>query len=490
MERPEPRRAPLYEALVRHAAARPSSFHVPGHKHGAALSEEERAWFGRVTKIDLTELSGLDDLHQPEGAIREAQELAADCFGAERTFFLVGGSTAGNMAMILAACERGDLLLVQRNVHKSVLHGLMLAGARAVFLTPRIDEASGIAAGVDIGDVREALARYPEARGLLVTNPNYYGMADDLRALAELLHAHGKPLLVDEAHGAHFGLHPELPPSALSCGADAVVQSTHKMLTAMTMGAMLHLGSGSRLDASAVARLLAMLQSSSPSYPILASLDLARRRVHTAEGREAIGRGLAAAHRARQWLSEQPWCSLLEARRPAYGALDPFKLTVRDATGSLNGYDLQRELERRGCYPELATPRHALLAFSPASPLADADKLISALHGIAEEHGLRRLPPAAALPQAPSAAAPVSEPVRFDRTGLSIAAERVRPADAAGRRAAAMVVPYPPGIPVLYPGELITAGTAAYLAELAAAGARFHGAADGRLAAIEVLPET
>lgn len=157
MEKPDPRRAPLYEALLRHAKARPSSFHVPGHKHGAGFDEEEREWFGRLPELDLTELSGLDDLHRPEEAIREAQELAADCFGAARTFFLVGGSTVGNLAMILAACERGDLLLVQRNVHKSVLHGLMLAGARAVFVPPRVDEASGIAAGVDPGRVREAI---------------------------------------------------------------------------------------------------------------------------------------------------------------------------------------------------------------------------------------------------------------------------------------------------------------------------------------------
>ncbi|WP_052487687.1 hypothetical protein [Gordoniibacillus kamchatkensis] len=150
----DPRRAPLFEALAAHAAARHASFHVPGHKSGQAFAQleegaPERFYYERLLQLDLTELNGLDDLHQPQGAILDAERLAADCFGAERTHFLVGGSTVGNLAMVLAVCSRGDLLLVERSVHKSVLHGLMLAGAQAVFLPPRIDGATGIAAGVD-----------------------------------------------------------------------------------------------------------------------------------------------------------------------------------------------------------------------------------------------------------------------------------------------------------------------------------------------------
>jgi arginine/lysine/ornithine decarboxylase len=443
-----------------------------------------------------------------------------------------------------------------------------------VFLPPRIDAVSGIACAVDPSDLRAALEKYPEARGLLVTNPNYYGMAADLRALAELVHAHGKPLLVDEAHGAHFGLHPELPPSALSCGADVVVQSTHKMLTAMTMGAMLHLGrqsgfargaeggdgegtvganqamggadgtvaSGAALvDGDALARMLAMLQSSSPSYPLLASLDLARRRVHTAAGRAQLARGLAAAQRARRWLREQPCYGSLAlpaggpgaapaagsastAPTGAYDALDPFKVTVWDTTGTLNGYALQRELERRGCFAELATPQHALLAFGPASTDADAARLCAALADIARQHRLPDRSRSGGPVPAPlpfPAAMRLSEPVSFGLTGSLAAprervgsngvgpsaanhpagtsaaglppssvaeplARRVPLAAAVGLRAAAMVVPYPPGIPVLYPGELISPDTAAYLQQLAEQGARFHGAPDGKLAELEV----
>jgi arginine/lysine/ornithine decarboxylase len=284
------------------------------------------------------------------------------------------------------------------------------------------------------------------------------------------------------------------------------------------------------VDAAAVARLLAMLQSSSPSYPIMASLDLARREVHTTEGRARLARGLAAAQRARRWLREQPWygspaagSGASAAPSGAYDALDPFKVTVWDATGSLNGYALQRELERRGCFAELATPRHALLAFGPASTDADAARLIAALDDIARLHRLpdRPLSGPAQPPLPFPAAARVSEPVAFGLTGSSAApgaaaggpepgpepgsapgagavvsapgsppapqtARRVPLHAAAGLRSAAMVVPYPPGIPVLYPGERITPETAAYLLELAEQGARFQGTPDGKLTLIDV----
>ncbi|WP_158702797.1 aminotransferase class I/II-fold pyridoxal phosphate-dependent enzyme, partial [Paenibacillus faecalis] len=284
-------RAPLIEALLTYKNKANISFHVPGHKNGKVYDGiQDAELFSEVMKIDVTEISGTDDLHHPEGVIREAQLLAADCFGAEESFFLVGGSTAGNLAMVLTVCSQpGDLILLQRNVHKSVLNGLMLAGARAVFLEPQIDEYSGLAVMPSQETVRAALAAYPEAKAVFVTSPNYYGMGSDLKELADLCHANEVPLLVDEAHGAHYGMHPDLPESALSCGADGVVQSTHKMLSAMTMGSMLHV-QGRLLDRSLLRQRLAMVQSSSPSYPVMASLDLARRLLH-AQGPGAFTAG-------------------------------------------------------------------------------------------------------------------------------------------------------------------------------------------------------
>ncbi|WP_036720636.1 aminotransferase class I/II-fold pyridoxal phosphate-dependent enzyme, partial [Paenibacillus sp. JCM 10914] len=276
-------RAPIADALDRYRERKGTSFHVPGHKNGRIYESHSQVagMLLDAMRVDVTEISEMDDLFQPEGIIQEAQELAADCFCADESFFLVGGSTAGNLALILTVCATpGDMLLVQRNVHKSILNGLKLAGARVVFLRPEFDQHSGLAIAPSLNTIRSALDAYPEAKGLMVTMPNYYGMGSDLRPIAEACHERGLPLLVDEAHGAHYGHHPELPRSALACGADGVVQSTHKMLAAMTMGAMLHV-QGDRLDRGLLRQRLSMIQSSSPSYPLMASLDLARRLLHT-----------------------------------------------------------------------------------------------------------------------------------------------------------------------------------------------------------------
>nr|WP_082927056.1 aminotransferase class I/II-fold pyridoxal phosphate-dependent enzyme [Paenibacillus tuaregi] len=305
--------APLVFALAEYADKRNASFHVPGHKDGRVLCNrpEGDRFYRQIAQIDGTEITGLDDLHHPEGVIAEAQERAARLFGAEASYFLVGGSTAGNLGLILTVCSApGDVLLVQRNVHKSVIHGLMLAGAKAVFLAPEADPASGLSIIPSADTVREALRRYPDAKGLLVTHPNYYGMGGDLAALAELCHGSGVPLLVDEAHGAHFGLHPELPGSALAAGADGVVQSTHKMLSALTMGAMLHV-QGSLIDRELLRQRLAMVQSSSPSYPIMASLDLSRSYLEEA-GPAAFAEGLRAADKLREHIRKLNRFKLIE----------------------------------------------------------------------------------------------------------------------------------------------------------------------------------
>lgn len=478
------RRAPLYEQLVRHRERAPASFHVPGHKSGRGLDPAASGLFRDIMSIDLTEIPGLDDLHQPEEAILEAQRLAARCFGAEETMFLIGGSTVGNLAMILSVCSRGDVLLVQRDAHKSVIHALMLAGAKAVFLMPRIGP-RGVACGLAVEDIAEALKTYPEAKGLLMTNPSYYGIGVDLKPIADLLHQHGKVLLVDEAHGAHFGLHRELPASAMASGADAAVQSTHKMLTSMTMTAMLHVR-GPRMPRGALKRLLAMLQSSSPSYPLLASLDVARRQM-ALQGEALLGQALSAAGLLRKRIGSLSRLRCLHAAEagspfPADCTYDPLKILIYDRAGTGDGYRLKAELEQAGCFPELADPAHVLLVLGPGSREADIERLAAALRGIDG-----RLPSGSASacnPSGPAEAplrllpdmAAMSAPVAFDLSLASQAPERwVSVAECEGYTAAQMIVPYPPGIPLLYPGETITRPVAELLARLADSGCRFHG---------------
>ena len=490
--------APVYQMLELYREKGNTSYHVPGHKNGRAYEGTGGAGFlGEVMRADVTEITGTDDLHHPEGAIKEAQELAADCFGSEESFFLVGGSTVGNLALILTVCpEPGMTLILQRNVHKSVIHGLMLGGVKAVFLEPLLDPGSGLAVAPAVETVQAALAAYPDAAGVLVTMPNYYGMGTDLAPLAEACHSCGVPLLVDEAHGAHYGLHPALPAGAILCGADAAVQSTHKMLPALTMGAMLHI-QGPRLDRALLRQRLAMVQSSSPSYPVMASLDLARRLVHS-QGPEAFTAGLAAVALLRRGLAELPRFGVLQPARPLqhYTTQDPFKVVIYDATGVLSGFELQSRLEEQGCVPEMSDDRYVVLAFSLGSREEDALRLLQALRDISSPS----LNQNSTVEQAKISGnineinistwnnyrnSRISEPVQFTLKPVAEGdKERVKLEDSINRIAAEMIVPYPPGIPLVYPGERITGEICSRLTVLAREGAKFQAAADPSLKSI------
>ncbi|MBD2872860.1 aminotransferase class I/II-fold pyridoxal phosphate-dependent enzyme [Paenibacillus arenilitoris] len=498
--------APLLEALISHAESEPAGFHVPGHRYGEALKQKlilndaghhPAEWFSAVMRLDVTELSTTDDLHHPEASILEAQRLAARTFGADESFFLVGGSTAGNLALLLALCEQpGDLVIVQRNVHKSIINGLKLAGASAVFLSPQIDPCTGLATIPSLQDVEEALRRYPEAKGVVLSNPNYYGMGIHLQAYAELIHRFQKPLVVDEAHGAHYGFHPELPPSALSEGADAVVQSAHKTLPALTMGAMLHVR-GDRIRRDKLRQSLAMIQSSSPSFPILASLDISRAMID-ALGGQLFEQGLGAAAMFRAWLrhSEFP---IREAERTAVKEeaaaryADPLRLVLYDSSERISGYELQLRLERYGCYAEMADPRYVVLVFGVQTSQEDIRKLQHGVEAISIAMKEQETNPpagsAAVLDASGVTYQPqsMSEPVSFTRDRYAQAdSKRMKLEHAVDCLSAEMVTPYPPGIVILYPGERITAAIAGQITRLASMGAKFQGASDPSMATIEV----
>ncbi|SDO92195.1 Arginine/lysine/ornithine decarboxylase [Paenibacillus sp. yr247] len=496
-QRSKQSQAPLFEAMVAHHGHKHVSFHVPGHKSGQGLLDEGANFLRTVMSIDYTEITGLDDLHHAEGVIREAEQLAADCFGAEDTYFLIGGSTVGNLAMISAVCEKDDIILVQRNVHKSVIHGLMLAGARAVFIAPDIHPETGVATSIHIEDVQQALEQYPEAKALFLTNPNYYGMGVNLKPFAELMHAKGKLLLVDEAHGAHYGFHPEVPASALSQGADAVVQSTHKMLTAMTMGAMIHV-QGPRINRMAIKQLLGMLQSSSPSYPIMASLDLARKRMHT-EGKDWLEQGITVVNEFRSWLDELNKFDFHPREFPEnqsqrHQTADPFKVAIYDPTNTLTGSELKDRLEAQGCFVEMTDGRQVLLVFTPASSRADMLRVVHALNNICSDVPLQKKElqaPISNILKLPYYTQ-ISSPIAFDMRDISKAGRvegafsKVSVQDAVGKRSADMVIPYPPGIPYLYPGEVISASVAEALLQLAASGIKFQGTEFGQTQKLKI----
>ncbi|WP_027086741.1 aminotransferase class I/II-fold pyridoxal phosphate-dependent enzyme [Cohnella panacarvi] len=484
------RQAPLYEALAAHAGLRAHSFHVPGHKQQEESYDPGSAAFYRaLLPLDVTELADTDDLHHPQGPLAEAQRLAAQCFGAEETSFLVGGSTSGNMAMILGTGSPGDLYIVQRNVHKSIVHGLMLAGARAVMLAPQLDSLSGLAVIPPESSIETALQRYPEARGLILSTPNYYGMVSSLDRIVRLAHERGVPVLIDEAHGAHFGFHPAFPESALRAGADVVVQSTHKMLSAMTMGAMLHM-QGDIVDREAIKQALRMVQSSSPSFPILASLDLARRQLHTS-GAAAFEPALEAVHVVADRLEETPFRAVGNGGFASDSLrYDPLKLVLFDQDGKLSGSELQGELAKRNCMAEMADDRYTVLAFGPGNRKTDGEALLEALRDISNRiRDLKPMPTRQTSGETGETqpASGVPQPVTFRRGRLS--AKSVRLEASEGLIAGEWVIPYPPGIPVLYPGETITKNTIIELLRWRSSGAQIQGALDAALEHIVVQGE-
>jgi arginine decarboxylase len=487
-------RAPLYETMLSHRFQRRSSFHVPGHKNGKGVDAAATEYFASIMSLDFTELAPLDDLHHPTGVILEAQSLAADCFSAEETFFLVNGSTVGNLAMIMSVCAKEEILIVQRNAHKSVIHGLMLAGAKAVFLPPRVDAATGLSTGVSLTDVIRALEDHPTAKGVLLTNPNYYGMGIELSDIAEAVHLRGIPLLVDEAHGAHFGFHPDLPKSALASGADAVVQSTHKMLTAMTMGAMLHV-QGNRVDRHLIQQRLGMLQSSSPSYPLMASLDLSRRWIYQ-RGKESITKALQVVQHFRERVKSKLAAAAImekEEHNLSYTFLDPFKITLHDRTGTWSGFQLRDQLALAGCDAEMADAKYVLFQFSLASDEADAEHLFLALSDIFMKLSLKKQDFLEEITNnnRMQLFTQISAPILMALPKKSDASKvKAIPLEASiGFRSAEMVIPYPPGIPLLYIGEQITEQTAAYIKWVAKQGAWFQGAKDAGLTHISIFIE-
>ena len=459
-------RIPLYEALIEHTNKSPISFHVPGHKSGAILHQQSHQTFHELLGIDATEISGLDDLHSPEGVIKEAQELLADLYQVKKSYFLINGSTVGNLAMILSVCEKDDVILVQRNCHKSVLNALKLAKAHPVFLEPDYNQEWKTAAGVSKEIIEKAISLYPDAKAIVLTYPNYYGMVYDLKSVIDLAHLHNIPVLVDEAHGPHFIIGEPFPASAIQLGADMVVQSAHKTLPAMTMGSYLHINS-IRVNYDKVREYLQILQSSSPSYVIMASLDLARNYLATYQ-RNDIEYLLKEISRFKKELSTIQSIKVLDYP-DSQG--DTLKVTIQSRS-KLTGFDLQKRFEEISIYTELADPYNVLLILpllkeNQDYPLVEAGRRMKEL--------LAKVPYRQVEEEFLISSGNISElAIPYEKLS-NVEKEAVSITEAAGQVCAETITPYPPGIPLLLLGELITDEKINQLIQLMNMGARFQG---------------
>ncbi|GAA0439183.1 aminotransferase class I/II-fold pyridoxal phosphate-dependent enzyme [Lentibacillus halophilus] len=433
---------PLYDALQQMAERDPMSFHVPGHKNGNIFPGRGRVFFDAVLPLDMTELTGLDDLHAPKDVIGHAQKLAAAFFGADETFFLVGGSTAGNLAMIMAVCQPGDTIIVQRNSHKSIINGLELSGARPVFAAPEWDEAKDRYTAPSIHTIQQALRQHPDAKAIALTYPDYFGGTFELKEMIDLAHAYHIPVLVDEAHGVHFSLGRAFPASALDLGADGVVQSAHKMAPALTMGSYLHIRS-QRLATNRISHYLQMLQSSSPSYPIMATLDLARFYLASLTNRDVTTITDSAAQM--KAILEDSWAwSILESD-------DPLKITIQTKAG-ITGNVLARALEQEAIYPELSNHNHVLMVHG-LTPFTGMVHLKNAITRIGTQ--LKFTENNAIINMDDLFSEKLTE-LHLDYQEMHERCSRpISFQQSAGYTAAEPVIPYPPGIPLILKGERI-----------------------------------
>ncbi|HEX3015259.1 MAG TPA: aminotransferase class I/II-fold pyridoxal phosphate-dependent enzyme [Desulfobacteria bacterium] len=451
---------PLLEGILTYLAKDKLSFHTPGHKDGKGLVPRDLD-FG-LGRLDLTEVPGLDNLHNPMGIIAAAQEQCARWNDAAATFFLVNGATVGIEAALLATLKPGDQVLVPRNAHKSVVAGLVLTGAKPVYYFPEIHPEFGLALGQNPQRIIERARAYPGSTAIVSVYPTYYGTIWPLEKLRDSLKL---PLIVDEAHGAHFSLSKDLPASSLSLGADVVVQSTHKTIGALTQGATLHIGKDSRIPCERISEALSLLQTSSPSYPIMLSIESA---IWQSQQKQTVWAQLAEGAVALKQRLRVRGIRVLDdsdVGNYAITGVDPTKILLRAPTNMAPA--IARQLsDGFGIEPELWDKDNILFLLGVGDDAESLRRLEDALYRISWEGDYSRQK--FTLPQLP-------EQVLTPREAYFSDKRLVQLTRAKNMIAASSLAPYPPGIPVIVPGERLTKELVDYISNSLETGVNWQG---------------
>ncbi len=478
---------PYVDALLAYAALDPGRFQVPGHKGGIGADPAMRELVGDVgLRNDIPSVTEGVDIGPEPTPFQQAQLLAAEAWGAQRSWFLVNGASQGNHSTCLALAHGGNRVVVQRNVHSSVIDGLVLSGMRPTFVAPELDPELGIAHGLTPDSLAAALEATPGAVAAMVVSPTYFGACADVAGLAAVAHERGVPLVVDEAWGAHLHFHQALPPDALASGADLVTSSTHKIVGSLTQAAMLHLGRGGRIDPAVVDRCVSLVETTSPSGLLSGSLDAARRQA-VVHGAELLEETLSAVAETRERIREIPGLAVLDESmvgRPGIAGWDPLRLAVDVRGTGSTGYRLfKAAFYKSGVDLELYSENVVVAIFGLGEPArAAGERLVAALRGAVEELEAAPGPPEAKLAPPP----PWGELVMTPREAF-LGPQEVIPFDAAaGRVAAEGLAAYPPGIPNVLPGERLTAETLDYIRESVAHGGYVRGGSDRELKTLRV----
>lgn len=459
----------MIDFLLKHAAQNPVSYHMPGHK-GAGLYRRlgYEAWLDNFMDCDITEIPGADNLFQAEDIIKDIQDRYAGLYDAYRSYLLVNGTSGGLIASILACIPPGGKLIMARNCHKSVFNALTLGNIRPVYMHTQIDENYGITGEVKVEEVKTLLDENPDAYAVILPSPNYYGICSDIKNIAETVHKAGKILIVDQAHGAHlhffhkFGAGKGMPLSAEQSDADIVVGSTHKTLASFTQSAVLNLCSD-RVDRYALEDKLQAIQTTSPSYILMASLDI------NAEILENHGAALI-----REWKDNINMFYGRAAKIPGLhiinaGNMDNTKINLDMGAYGITGGQLEQLLIVKGIYPELNTGNILMCMTGIGNTTDDFNKLINALEEITVEHKLVTNNKKCSGILIPTTGK--MHPVPDKKEYISLE-------DATGRICAGSIIPYPPGIPFVCPGEEISGETCRYIKHLREAGEKVIGVND------------
>jgi arginine decarboxylase len=465
--------APLAAALLDYRKRRIVSFDVPGHKQGRANAELTNFLGKDCLSVDVNSMQMLDNLIHPVGVIKEAEELAADAFGAAASFFIVNGTSAAVQAMILSSLNPGEKIIMPRNVHRSAINALILARAVPVYINPGLDLELGIPLGAAVGDVEKAILRHPDAKAVLLNNPTYYGVCPDLNKIAKVVHAAGMRLLVDEAHGTHFYFSDQLPVAAMDAGADMSAVSLHKTGGSLTQSSILLLGKNVT-DVGYVRQIINLTQTTSASYLLMSSLDLSRKNL-ALRGHDVFPRVIEYADYARTEINAIDGFYAFSRERINGGSFfdfDETKLSVHTRSMGLSGievYDILRDEYQ--IQVEFGDLSNFLAVLSIGDRAVAIERLIAALSEISR---LYKRDSSGLLTNEYIEPEVVMTPAE----AFYVQAEQLPIEETLGRIAGEFVMCYPPGIPVLAPGERVTADALDYIRYAKEKGSRMTGTED------------
>ena len=475
------RKTPLADALDRQRINRLAHFDVPAHKSGRGNPELTEYLGARAMAMDVNSMKPLDNLGHPVSVIKDAQALAAEAFGADDAFFMVNGTTSAVQAMIMATCSAGDEIILPRNVHRSAINALVVCGAIPVYINPGTDKRLGIPLGMSVADVRKAIAEHPSAKAILVNNPTYYGICSNLEEIVRLAHAAGMRVLADEAHGTHFYFHPELPISAMAAGCDMAAASIHKTGGSLTQSSILL--TRRPVNPDYVRQVITLTQSTSASYLLLSSLDIARKNLYF-RGCDMYQKTMDFADYAREEINELGGYYAFGpelVNGDTVFAFDRTKLSVHTRDIGLAGIEVYDYLrDDYGIQIEFGDIGNLLAIISCGDRMMDIERLISALE---ETKRLHEKSPIGLFDHEYIDPEIVMAPQR----AFYAKKRRVAMRESTGLVAGEFVMSYPPGIPIVAPGERITADVLEHILFAKEKGCFMTGTEDMNLEYINVL---